>query len=243
MKVSEQELANLFQLIDSREEENIEIAFQLIKGNKALKKPVKERYLNILRFKKGRKNISLLLRVVFEVCSRNLKGTPYLYGECREIFENLNILNINLSNRKLRKIPAWVFYIKQLKLLNLQNNEITEIPSKIGNLTKLEELTLQHNQLSAVPRDIGKLKNLQILNLDFNDIVKMPSEIGKLDKLRWLCLENNKIVNLPKSIKNLKSIEWLSIEGTPLGARHNIHYGTYITVKSPVLKKILRNEK
>jgi internalin A len=134
----------------------------------------------------------------------------------KEIFENLDILELNLNNNDLFDLPAEIGKQKNLKKLYLNGNMLRALPEEIGNLEMLEVLCLDGNHLSELPKSIASLKNLQHLDLYGNKITELQPEIFELLNLRKLYVGNNKIHILPASIGKLENLEELLLSNTKI---------------------------
>ncbi len=128
----------------------------------------------------------------------------------------LEIENLDLSNKKLKKIPRFVFSLINLKHLNLGNNQLQSIPDEIGQLNKLQILDLRNNQIEIISSEIGQLQNLKIFNLKNNLFQTFPKIILQLQSLRELNLRSNQITNIPSEIEKLQSLEELNVYNNPL---------------------------
>lgn len=99
---------------------------------------------------------------------------------------------LNLSNKGLTAVPAYVFDLTSLKELNISNNNIGgAIQAEIRKLEKLEVLDASNNAMTGVPAEIGQLKNLRVLNLSNNKLTGLPYELGNLKNLQTLDLSGN----------------------------------------------------
>lgn len=236
----EEEKKAIITLIESWNNDNINLALEILKGLNPLIKIVKAHYRDLLKslFNKVRLEDFINFPQKLGELIKSKKEIPY-FRELENVLPLVPIGRLNLSDNNLRSIPWWVFLMPQLTELNLRNNFISNIPSEIANLTKLEVLDLTINHIKTIPDAIGNLSKLEKLQLDFNEIVFIPQSIGKLTKLQWLCLEANKIESLPQSVKALQSLWWISIEKTPLGIQHNIHGGLHISVTDNLFQKLL----
>ena len=71
-----------------------------------------------------------------------------------------NIIELDLSNLNIMKLPEGFGHLKRLKSLNLMNNELTSLPESFGGLQGLENLNINNNRFIDLPTPLGKLKKL-----------------------------------------------------------------------------------
>jgi len=132
-------------------------------------------------------------------------------------FEDVNeIKMLNLSCKRLKKIPAEIGLLSQLQELHLRNNQLTQIPAEIGLLTQLRKLHLSNNQLTQIPREIGQLSQLQTLYLQNNKLTQIPREIGSLTQLQKLYLFSNQLTQIPAEIGLLTQLRRLHLYSNKL---------------------------
>lgn len=99
---------------------------------------------------------------------------------------------LDLSNRKLEKIPSEVFAMKDLENLNLSGNKLSGAPqAEIRNLKNLRVLDLHDNALTGLPAELGQLANLVELNVSNNALTGLPLELGNLTQLQLLDVSGN----------------------------------------------------
>jgi len=82
----------------------------------------------------------------------------------QDINELKKIEILNLSQKKIKKLPDSIGYLTNLKELAIDNNNLTEIPNSIGNLVNLKKLTLHVNKLTVLPDTFLDLKKLEALS-------------------------------------------------------------------------------
>ncbi|KMV65411.1 hypothetical protein M970_091440 [Encephalitozoon cuniculi EcunIII-L] len=83
---------------------------------------------------------------------------------------------------------------KEVKKLNLSNNKLKTLPAEFGTLSELVELDLSCNEMESIPQEIGNLKSLEVLNLSNNKLRSFPWKLLKLGKtgaLKNLDLRSN----------------------------------------------------
>jgi len=136
----------------------------------------------------------------------NLKSIP-------EWIKNLHSLKkLGLGgNKALSKFQEWIEFLPPLVELNLYDNDIKKLPDSIGELNSLEILKLPNNQLNELPESVMKLSKLKKLDLSWNDITELPDWISSLSSLEELNLRGNKLVALPENISSLSSLKILNV--------------------------------
>ncbi len=128
----------------------------------------------------------------------------------KRLGDNLDSVDtLNLSNRNLKELPAFIASMTQLKFLYLDNNKLIFVP-EIGKLIQLEEISIENNQLTLIPEDFNNLKNIKLMNLNSNHLKCLSSSLfGNLANLTTLWMNNCELMYLPKEIGSLKSLEKL----------------------------------
>jgi len=240
MKDIDKQKENLYRLIESWQEENIDLALQLAETNRTLLKALRGRYMPLVRMVGGHrlKQIKEFPQRLPYNAVKAANNIPY-DEQYLNLFKHLPCKTVQCSYAKLKEIPWWILEMKNLEILELNRNEIEEIPPAIGNLTKLQILQLNNNQIKKLPDEMSMLRDLGHLQLDFNQIEVVPKWIGQLHKLSWLCLEANPIEALPEELLSLELLSWVSVEKSPLGERHNIHHGFYTSSSKTMLKQLI----
>lgn len=112
-------------------------------------------------------------------------------------FTNLNILNMNLSDRKLKKISKYIYTYVRLRQLELSKNSLNSLPSTIQKCKTLENIAIRYNKFQSFPSVLFKIKNLQVIRLNYNSIEKLNKSDTDLlsysNDLHTLDLSNNKL--------------------------------------------------
>lgn len=78
---------------------------------------------------------------------------------------------LDLSQNRLRCLPAKFCQLRELVNLKLDDNELVSLPFHIGRLSKLKFLSAAHNQLAVLPGDFRKLR-LENLDLFGNPFIQ-----------------------------------------------------------------------
>ncbi|ACU62066.1 leucine-rich repeat domain-containing protein [Chitinophaga pinensis] len=123
------------------------------------------------------------------------------------------IVELDLSEKKMKVFPTAITKLRHLKKLILSKNNISEIPAAIGELQQLEELYMYNSGIKTIHEAIGQLKQLRVLDLGGNyDLDAYPDAIGALSNLQ--VLKNDYMaIPLPDSLASLEKLEELSMYG------------------------------
>jgi internalin A len=142
----------------------------------------------------------------------------YIEKKIRELkIEGSTVLDLSYDPRKsnfdpLTKIPAAVFYLKELTELNLNGNALTSVPDEISRLWRLESLDLSFNSLSAVPDKLHQLlPNLRRLDLSRNPLSSLPDSFSLLQNLHYLDLTDTGLTEIPEAIFQLRDLRELDL--------------------------------
>ena len=120
---------------------------------------------------------------------------------------------LDLNGRKIKRLPAAINRLKQLKTLNLVNNYLTNLPDELSQLTNLQHLYLSYNNLNYLPDWIVQLTNLQSLYLSGLNLDRLPDWITELTNLQRLDLMDNNLSTLPNSIVQFANLQYLNLDG------------------------------
>lgn len=90
---------------------------------------------------------------------------------------------LDLSQNRLRSLPAQFCQLRELVNLKLDDNELVCLPFHIGRLSRLRFLSAAHNQLAVLPSDFRKL-NLENLDLFGNPFIQ-PNPLDHSMKLTF----------------------------------------------------------
>ncbi|XP_030608761.1 volume-regulated anion channel subunit LRRC8D [Archocentrus centrarchus] len=118
------------------------------------------------------------------------------------IFSLTNLQELDLKSNNIRTIEEIISlqHLKRLTCLKLWHNKIITIPSSIGHIKSLEALHLSHNKLETLPPALFTLPKLRHLDVGHNSISVLPPDVGLLHNLQHLAMNSNKLEVLPKTL-------------------------------------------
>ena len=120
--------------------------------------------------------------------------------ECAEELRQFpNLCCLDLSEQRLREIPASVFELTWLTHLDVSRNQLQRIPEGIARLSGLTTLDLSYNDLQGLPgfTNLAGLSSLTTLNLAGNGLARLPKEAGKLAPFVTLEVETEQAHSIP----------------------------------------------
>jgi Protein tyrosine and serine/threonine kinase/Leucine rich repeat len=155
-----------------------------------------------------------------------------------EIFDLAGSLEIlNLSDNRLRSLPADLGQLTKLKVIFLSNNDFEAVPEVLADCPNLSMvgfksnkirvlgenvlplgtrwLILTDNQLAQLPKSIGQLQGLQKLMLAGNQLRSLPDEMAACQNLELIRLAANRLESLPNWLLTLPRLSWLAYAGNP----------------------------
>jgi len=112
---------------------------------------------------------------------------------------------LNLHALEIKKIPAYIAELSDLKILHLVGNKLTSIKA-IGNLTKLEILVIRANEVKDISV-VRKLKNLREFSAPYNPIVGISS-LNDLENLECIELSYDDAIDFGQIRFSTKLIEF-----------------------------------
>lgn len=126
----------------------------------------------------------------------NLSHNPL--GQIPLKFSQLkNLHELWLNNINLYDLPTNIFVnLTQLEKLSLKSNHLRRLPADIGYLIELRWLSVEDNELNDLPDSLQDCANLSYLNLNGNNFVHIPSVIGKISSLNIVCFQRNAIAQI-----------------------------------------------
>ena len=138
------------------------------------------------------KNLDLKVKTLdlkektLDLSRRNLDRRIYDLQQFLLRLENVqqlaNILSLNLSHNRLKRLPVIFLKMINLTCLYVNNNRLSSLPESIGCLKRLQELDLRNNQLKVLDV-VRKLPDLRKLLVEGNPLtlVEIRSLIEHVD--------------------------------------------------------------
>lgn len=120
-----------------------------------------------------------------------------------------------LSHCNLGKIPGFLWYQKELRVIDLSSNMLSGVLPTwlLENNTELQVMLLQNNlfRTLTLPRQTHKLQFLDLSSNEFS--YQFPVDIGQaLPWLRHLNLSNNEFKgNMPSSVARMEDLEFMDL--------------------------------
>ncbi len=111
------------------------------------------------------------------------------------------------SIKSALKNPEKVVYLR----IDAYDNDIRKIPAEIFQLPELKEIDFTDQHISTIPADVAKAKSLEVLNLTGNNIKEIPVAICDCEKLRELRIGGD-ISTFPPCLKTMKSLKHLTVQ-------------------------------
>lgn len=141
------------------------------------------------------------------------------------------ITELDLSHRRLRRLPGQLRAFRNLRVLSLAGNDsIGRLAEWTGELTALEELNLARTGLTALPEAIGRLRDLRVLDISGNDFTALPDQLGDLPRLEVLRAARL-TCPVPDAVARLSTLRELDVSYLQPGA-----YDSLVAFPRPVTR-------
>lgn len=230
-----QEIDKLFELIESWQKDNIDLALTIIRHNRALREATRARYLPLLKFV-GRKTLrslhqlplflqrpkyhqtgwepaALQQQVLASIPIEHLHvgGEHYSFLDSWLMYlEQTNFLSI--SDTHLTALPENIHTLQQLKVCYFSNNHLKKLPESFGQLSSLEQLMIFQYRLPVLPNSLGNLKALKNLSLiaTARQYWQLPATLAQCQQLETLTLSHPKMTSIPSWVRSLHQLKRLS---------------------------------
>lgn len=205
------DITKVFQLLESPNKQNFQLALQLLKGDSKLKKSANNRYLELIQFHK-RKTIKSLFNILQKYREQGLYHNSLKILKLLPISFLEQLPKVYLIEQMLTEIPKKLKYCSNIKNLSLYGNEIEKLPNFIWKLDQLEVVVLSANKISKLSPQIGNLTNLRTFLMTHNGLETLPSSMGNFTKLKYLDLSNNQLQKVPNSLMDLPHLITIKLQ-------------------------------
>ncbi len=195
MQPKEEELEQLKLLLFSQDEDNYELALQILRG------------LNVERW-----NVWTDLRR----CTEFFNEHWYTRRDVPTLLRELRKRQLALSSRNLTYLPDFLTVLApMIQVANLAYNQLTHAPSVLFHYNNLRELDLSNNYLSEIDEVLFLLPALQALHLTGNRLHRLPAGILEAKNLRKLWIGNFErgLIQLPDGFEKMESLRVFSYWG------------------------------
>lgn len=149
--------------------------------------------------------------VELDIAQNNLPKIPDV------IYNFVNLKRLNVSDNEVKEVSPSIENLQKLEMLNLSRNELRSLPSALCKLAKLRQLYVNDNQLNfdGIPSGIGKLGALEIFSAANNQLELIPEGLCRCGNLKKLNLSSNQLITLPDSIYLLGDMDNLDLRNNP----------------------------
>lgn len=118
---------------------------------------------------------------------------------------------------KLTAIPGEVAQLPVLTYLNLDGNAVTDVPDSLAGAVKLRWLRLNGNKVRELPASLGALKDMRRIYLRRNLLTSVPAVVQEWPELEALILDDNAITEVPDWLGvKMTNLKFLSLKGCPI---------------------------
>jgi len=119
----------------------------------------------------------------------------------------------------LEFLPIQLTKAPDLLELDLSSNKLRRIPDAICNMVNLEWFNLDSNCLEVLPQGMGQLKSLVWLSACNNLVDRIPASFAKLQVIQMADFSNNTIELLTEHTTSVSSLTTLSFFGNKLNSQ------------------------
>ncbi len=136
----------------------------------------------------------------------------YITKDNNVIEISLDIMKLNLNDKKLELVDKVIKKLHNLKRLNIIYSKNNELPECLKDFINLEHLSLYNNKLASLPNWIGEFKHLKTLNLEGNNLINIPDVFKNFNNLEYLNLTKNDISDLSDWLLTLNNLNNLLLK-------------------------------
>lgn len=210
MQVQNLDSKKITQLLKTKDEAHVRLAFQLLKS---LAYHLPSKLQSIAR------NTPLKRKLCFELgFFEYLKENNHLH-----LPSNIEIFPDEMN--------TFIKYFFHLERLFFSHQPIHKLPNDIGKLSNLKFLDLSYTQIKELPYEIGNLQKLEVLNLWSCPLESLPPNLGQLKDLKEIHLSGSLLKNIPSSLLDLYQLEIISLNKKQLSLLSDKHFERWESLK------------
>jgi Leucine-rich repeat (LRR) protein len=128
----------------------------------------------------------------------------------KHVWKCSNVTAIEMVNTSIRRIPAKLRKLKNLKTIEIYNNQ-TRSAVKLPRSRSAYAFTMNGCDPKTIPHSFRRFPNLGFLDLSENNLTKFPQGITKNRKLKELTLQHNNLT-LEEPLRGHPALERLSLQ-------------------------------
>ncbi len=183
------DLDKLYQLIETWEATNIELALALARPQPRYWQALQRRYLPLLALvqRKTLRCLPQLPRLLLQNKHYH-QAAPDLGTDARAALGSIPVDQLYWVQPTREPIGEWVTGLTQARRLQVAKTRLRALPQSLGQLVQLEQLSLSGNRLRALPDSLGELSQLKLLRIVQQRLPALPDSIGQLAALEVLQL-------------------------------------------------------
>lgn len=227
----------IYQLLYTRELENVELALYLAKSvnidlltaYKKLAQLLNQTDVQLYPYEAQEDEAKLLhallfVRDIYFGQELYQMQAPYYYNSfshkkkwsAKQLPEELVYLHflkeLKVFNPKLKQLPSNLSQLRFLKRIIIKCGQLKRLPKNLFKIASLERLNISWNQLTVIPPELGQLQNLKVLDFSYNELQELPETLANLNYLKQLNLEGNHLMKVPTFIYQLQHLVKLNLE-------------------------------
>ncbi len=122
-----------------------------------------------------------------------------------------SVYRLDLSGKKLKKVPEEMRQLRNLNALDLGRNKLKELPGWMNELQYMQEFSAGRNKFTRIPNTVCQWKHLKRLDLHRNHIEGLPACMGNLKELFSLDLWSNDLGDFPDEISGMKALRFMDL--------------------------------
>jgi Leucine-rich repeat (LRR) protein len=215
---------HLSELLMSKEDENISIAIEIMKGGGFPREVFSEAFI-ALKKTESKTNKDALKKILNGyVSEKGRKGIRRTLGLDAGV-EYKIMRNIKKYTQDIDELDGlavarllYKYYGSGFLYIFKFSKDSQEIKRILEDFIEGNQLKIYHKRITFLPKEIAQYKDLEIVNLSLNQFSSVPKVLEKLEHLHTLVLSYNSFSKLGNSLQKMKKLRHLDLRGV-LGYR------------------------